>query len=58
MIAVRDSADADLPAIHRIYSHHVLHGLASFEEEPPGADELARRRREMIERGLPYLVAE
>jgi phosphinothricin acetyltransferase len=36
----------------------VLHGLASFEEEPPSVDELARRYRDVIGRGLPYLVAE
>jgi L-amino acid N-acyltransferase YncA len=36
----------------------VLHGLASFEEEPPSVDELARRYRDVAARGLPYLVAE
>ena len=36
----------------------MLHGLASFEEEPPSVDELARRYRDVIGRGLPYLVAE
>ena len=56
--AVRDSVDADLPAAHAIYSHHVLHGLASFELEPPGAEEFARRRAELLASGLPWLVAE
>jgi len=36
----------------------VLHGLASFEEEPPSLDELERRYRDVTGRGLPYLVAE
>jgi L-amino acid N-acyltransferase YncA len=36
----------------------VLHGLASFEEEPPSVDELGRRYRAISARGLPYLVAE
>jgi phosphinothricin acetyltransferase len=36
----------------------VLHGLASFEEEPPGVEELQRRYREVVQRGLPYLVVE
>lgn len=36
----------------------MLHGLASFEEEPPSVDELERRYRDVIGRGLPYLVAE
>ena len=41
-----------------IYAHHVLHGLASFEEEAPSVDELERRYRDVLNRGLPYLVAE
>jgi phosphinothricin acetyltransferase len=55
-IAVRDAAD--LPAVHAIYGHHVRHGLASFEEVPPDVAELARRRDEIVARGLPYLVVE
>jgi phosphinothricin acetyltransferase len=57
-VTVRDSRDADLPGIHAIYAHHVLHGLASFEEVPPSLDEMADRRRHVLARGLPYVVAE
>ncbi len=56
-ISVRDSGDADLPAIAAIYAHHVVHGFGSFEEVPPDVDELAKRRREILAKGLPYLVA-
>ncbi len=55
---IRDARAADLPAIQPIYAHHVLHGLASFEETPPDAAELRRRFDEVRGRGLPYLVAE
>ena len=55
---LRPAQPDDLPAIHSIYAHHVLHGLASFEEEPPSVEELGRRYRDVIERSLPYLVAE
>src|SRR5262245_55894885 len=55
---VRASVDADIESICAIYAHHVLHGLASFEEEPPSVAEIARRRADVIGRGLPYLVAE
>ena len=41
-----------------IYAHHVLHGLATFEEVPPDAGEMARRRADVLARGLPYVVAE
>ena len=54
---VRDSEDADLPAIAAIYAHHVAHGFGSFEEVPPDLEELARRRREIVAKELPYLVA-
>ena len=55
---VRPSTDEDLAGIQVIYAHHVLHGLGSFEETPPDAAEMARRRAEILGRGLPYLVAE
>ena len=35
----------------------MLRGLASFEEVPPDAAELARRYADVRTRGLPYLVA-
>jgi phosphinothricin acetyltransferase len=55
---VRPSRDADVAAVAAIYGHHVLHGVASFEEVPPTTDEIGRRRSEILARGLPYLVAE
>ena len=55
---IRPSRDDDIAAITTIYGHHVLHGLASFEEVPPPAEEIGRRRADILGRGLPYLVAE
>lgn len=55
---LRSAREADASAVQSIYAHHVLHGLATFEEIPPAADEMRRRLREVTERGLPYLVAE
>jgi phosphinothricin acetyltransferase len=57
-VTIRPSRDDDVAAIAAIYAHHVLHGVASFEEVPPEEEEIARRRQAIIERGLPYLVAE
>ncbi|MFQ6685975.1 GNAT family N-acetyltransferase, partial [Bordetella pertussis] len=57
-ILIRDSRDADLPAIAAIYAHHVLHGTASFELEPPGLEALRERRAAVLAHGLPYLAAE
>lgn len=55
---LRDATPADVPAIHAIYAHHVLHGRASFEEVPPSVDEMQLRFAEVHRKGLPYLVAE
>jgi L-amino acid N-acyltransferase YncA len=57
-VSLRPSQDRDLAAITEIYRHHVLTGVASFEDQPPDLDEMARRRRDILDRRLPYLVAE
>jgi phosphinothricin acetyltransferase len=57
-MVVRPAAAQDLPAIHAIYAHHVLHGLASFEEVPPAVEEMRRRYEDVRTHGLPYLAAE
>lgn len=55
--AIRDAAAEHLAEIARIYDHHVLTGLASFEDEPPGEEEMRRRHAEVVARGLSWLVA-
>jgi len=56
-VEVRAAAQGDLAAIHAIYAHHVLRGLATFEEVPPDVEEMRRRHQDVTGRGLPYLVA-
>jgi L-amino acid N-acyltransferase YncA len=55
---IRDATDHDLPAIQAIYAHHVLTGVASFEETPPSVDDLRTRLAAVRSHGLPYMVAE
>ena len=55
---VRPATPEDLPAIQSIYAHHVLHGLASFEETPPALDEIGRRFDDVRARELPCLAAD
>jgi len=55
---VRDAEPRDAAAIQAIYARHVLKGLASFEEVPPDAAEIAKRMQAVRELGLPWLVAE
>jgi phosphinothricin acetyltransferase len=57
-ILVRPSSDSDLAEVTAIYAHHVRTGLGSFETAPPDSAEMARRRRDVRARGLPFLVAE
>ena len=58
MLSIRSSRDADLPAITAIYAHHVLHSTGTFETEAPTAADMTARRADVLEKGLPYLVAE
>lgn len=55
---VRGATQADAEALAAIYGHHVLHGFGTFEEEPPSPAEMGRRLAAVVDRGLPYLVAE
>ena len=57
-IHIRDACEDDCSAIQAIYSEHVLHGLASWEEIPPPIVEITDRMRNIIESGYPYRVVE
>jgi phosphinothricin acetyltransferase len=57
-LLIRPSTPDDFPAITRIYAHHVLHGSATFETEPPSVEEMLRRREDVLGRGWPWLTAE
>ena len=54
---LRAASPADIPSITRIYDHAVRHGTASFEIEPPGEAEMARRYRDLHDGGYPFLAA-
>ena len=57
-VSIRACEAGDVAAITKIYAHHVLHGLASFETEPPSEIHMRQRRFGIVRRGFPYLVAE
>jgi phosphinothricin acetyltransferase len=56
MPIIRPSQAADVPAIAAIYAHHVLVGTGTFELEPPSQNEMASRRGDVLDKGLPHLV--
>jgi len=55
---IRPASPDDCPAIAEIYSHHVRHGTASYETEPPDHAEMTRRMARVLGAGWPWLVAE
>ena len=57
-ILIRPSAEDDVPALAAIYGWHVRHGTGTFEIDPPSAADMARRREDVLAKGLPYLVIE
>lgn len=58
MPLIRPSTEDDLPAITRIYAHHVLHGTGTFETTPPTQADMAARRADVLGKQLPWLVLE
>jgi phosphinothricin acetyltransferase len=55
---VRAATAEDMPAVAVIYEHFVRTSSATLEIVAPDATEMRRRRAAILERGLPYLVAE
>jgi L-amino acid N-acyltransferase YncA len=55
---VRAASELDMAAVRSIYSHYVLHSLATFEETQPTLDEMLARRQASADSNLPYLVAQ
>lgn len=58
MTKIRPSIGTDIPSITAIYAHHVVHGTGTFETDPPGEQDMAVRRADVLSKGLPYLVIE
>jgi phosphinothricin acetyltransferase len=57
-LLIRPSEVRDIAAIAGIYASSVRHRSCTFEIEPPDEVETARRRDEVLSRGLPWLVGE
>ena len=57
-LLIRPSTSADVPALAALYGWHVRHGTGTFEIDPPTLEDMARRRDDVVDKGLPYLVLE
>jgi L-amino acid N-acyltransferase YncA len=57
-LMIRDATVKDAAAVHAIYAHHVLHGTASYDVEPPSLEQFRDKIRWILGEGWPFLVAE
>lgn len=57
-VLIRDVTEADAEAVAALYAHHVLHGTASYEVEPPNEVETLAKIRRIAAADWPFLVAE
>lgn len=55
--ALRPAGPQDFEPVHRIFSHAVSHGTASFALEPPSLEEYSARMRRLLDQDLPFFVA-
>ena len=55
---IRDARESDAAVLAAIYAPHVLHGTATYDLEPPTAEELAKKVRHVQAAGWPFIVIE
>jgi phosphinothricin acetyltransferase len=55
---VRPAQSADMARITAIYGHHVLHGTATFDIEPPDETYLSGKFAALQRQSFPVMVAE
>ena len=52
-----NAEEKHIPSICHIYAHHVIHGTASFETDPPDTNEMLARLEKIHSQGLLWVVA-
>lgn len=57
-IVVRTSREDDVPAMIAIYTHHIRRGLGGNVVVAEDPDDIKKRRKNMLSKRLPHLVAE
>lgn len=55
---IRPASAADAASIANIYNHYVLNTWVTFEEQAITADDIQQRMQDVLNAGLPYIVAE
>ncbi|MGO9674413.1 MAG: N-acetyltransferase family protein [Methylocella sp.] len=57
-VVVRPSTEQDVPSMVDIYAYHVQNGLGDYHPEPLHPEDIKRRRKAMLKRRLPHIVAD
>src|SRR5438309_766888 len=57
-LVIREATFEDTDAVAAIYGHHVLHGTASYDIEPPPSDDLRAKIEAVRGHGWPFLIGE
>ena len=57
-LIVRASTEADVVRCAEIYAHHVLHGTASYDIDPPSLDQIRDKMQWILGQKWPFLLAE
>jgi phosphinothricin acetyltransferase len=57
-LPIRDARESDAEVIAAIYAHHVLHGTASFDIDPPPVEYIRSKIRAVLDADWPFLIAE
>ena len=57
-VSIREVSEGDAEAIAAIYAHHVLNGSATYDVDPPSAEETLSKIRRITTAGWPFIVAE
>ncbi len=52
-LTLRDAIEGDMPVICKIYADQVLNGVSSWEEMPPGNEEIKTRYASIVAAGYP-----
>lgn len=56
-VGLRDVTLADASAVQAIYAHHVLHGTASYDTDPPSLADTKAKIARITSAGWPFIVA-
>ena len=57
-LSIRDAHLDDAEAVAAIYAHHVLHGTATYDTDPPSPGAMREKIDQVLARGWPFLVAD